>query len=192
MITNLQASSQALTCPFTSHSSLHCLKVKGFEIICLIGLHVTAICRSGFRIQVLASRASFAVILHACFYCYTSFVDQATSLASCEGSGKGTPWIVLFPLKYQQMPSEFGPALLWSFRCSGLQLLLRLLVPLELSQERQEMTSRRTWFLSSQNQKRDGHGGASNPPQVSVSVRIREVGGPDLSASTILFCLNNL
>lgn len=66
LIINLKASVQALTCPF-SHSSYYSLKVQGFEITCLIGLHVTAVCGSGFKVQVLAFWAFFAVILHVMF-----------------------------------------------------------------------------------------------------------------------------
>lgn len=67
LIINLKASFQALTCPFPPHSSYYSLQVQGFEIICLIGLHVTAVCGSGFKMQVLAFWASFAVILHVVF-----------------------------------------------------------------------------------------------------------------------------
>ena len=60
----------------------------------------------------------------SCFHCYTSFKDQAISLASSGGSGKGHTWIVLFPLR--QMPSDPGPPFFCSFKCSGLEFLLLL------------------------------------------------------------------
>lgn len=78
------------------------------------------------------------------------------------------------------MPSEFGPALLWSFRGSGLQFLLRLSVNLKLCQWRQEMTSRRMWCCPLRTRKGKAMvGPGTHPGRTSVSLfvsgRVRPV-----------------
>ena len=89
------------------------LKEKDFEIIFLIGLHVTAVGKSGFGIQVLVLGGGLC-----CGFTCLVFVALLASRT------RQHPWLVLVPLRL--MPSESGLSLLWPFRCSGLDILLLL------------------------------------------------------------------
>lgn len=171
--------------------------MKGFEIICFIGLHVTAVCRSGFRMQEIVLGPPLLWFYMTCFHCYISFADQGTSLTSCGEVGRGTPWKVLFSLK--EMPSECGSPLLWSFRCSGFKFLLLL----EWSSNVHAKTSGalRTMLGDTWNYfpkdvvlapSEPENGWTSNPFSFSISFLICKVWGSDKFGFTIFFCLNML
>ena len=99
----------------SSPSSFQLLRLteKDFEIICLIGLHVTAVGKSGFGIQVLVLGGGLC-----CGFTCLVFI-ALLSLRT-----RQHPWLVLFPSRL--MPFESGLSLLWLFRCSGLDILLLL------------------------------------------------------------------